>query len=69
MNAFQLKEWFEWKSLDTTGHYVKQTLKGMAEKKGREKNSFVMRALRVATLCIINDKNFHQESSLILLLD
>ena len=44
MNAFQLKEWFEWKSMDTPGHYVRQTLKGIAEQMGIEKNSFVMRA-------------------------
>jgi len=34
MDAFQLADWFKWKSMDTPLHYINQTLAGMAENMG-----------------------------------
>lgn len=34
MDAFQLADWFKWKSIDTPLHYINQTLVGMAENMG-----------------------------------
>jgi len=37
MDAFQLADWFKWKSMDTPLHYINQTLAGMAENMGIKK--------------------------------
>lgn len=36
LNAFELKDWFGWKSMDSAGHYVRQTGKAMAKALGIE---------------------------------